>query len=140
MERVIYSPSEDELEEAQSIAESNGLLIQVGDSEATKNMDFDRSKVQIISIPSVQELRLSNTFFKLGQLLRVEYIDEFDSVNGLEMRLRHETGLVEDSNGKVSPCGSIIVFPIRPANSGKYAGEIFDNDGVIATFTCEVRA
>lgn len=56
MKRVIYSPTVAELERAENLSKSLKLPIQIGDSPLTEILDFDRSNIQVISIPSVKEL------------------------------------------------------------------------------------
>jgi len=140
MERVIYVPSEEDLTEANNLALNTGLPIQVGDSELTSDLSFNRDETQILEIPTVQELIVSRNFFRLGQILRVEYVDEYDSVANVKMRLTHESGVSEEFKGDGYFEDSSVVFKVRPKSIGKYAGDIFDNDGVIGTFSCEVRA
>lgn len=140
MERVIYVASDEDLTEANDLASNTGLPIQVGDSELTSDLAFDRKTTQILNIPTVQDLIVSRNFFRLGQILRVEYVDEFDSVENVRMRLTHYSGVAEEFKSDGYPDGSSAVFKVRPKNIGKYAGEIFDDDGVIGTFSCEVRA
>lgn len=47
--RLVYCPSEDLLEEAISLAKSASLQIVIGDNQFTQDLDFDRSKVQVLS-------------------------------------------------------------------------------------------
>lgn len=47
--RLIYCPSEDFLEEATALARSASLQIVIGENQFTQDLDFDRSKVQVIS-------------------------------------------------------------------------------------------
>ena len=49
MSRLVYCPSENCLEEAEKLAKELKLPILVGDSSQTVNLNFDRTKVQIIN-------------------------------------------------------------------------------------------
>lgn len=51
MDRVVYCNSEESLEEAEKLANEWMLPIQIGDSARTENLEFDRTKVGIITIP-----------------------------------------------------------------------------------------
>ena len=63
MKRVIYVPTVAELERAEFIAKSVKLPIQIGDSSTTEFLEFDRSAVQILSIPSIQEVNFLSPVF-----------------------------------------------------------------------------
>lgn len=49
MSRLVYCPSENCLEEAEKLAKELKLPILIGDSSQTVNLNFDRTKVQIIN-------------------------------------------------------------------------------------------
>jgi hypothetical protein len=49
--RMLYCPNEDMLEEAKNISKLNFMQIQIGESEATSDLDFDRSSVCVVEIP-----------------------------------------------------------------------------------------
>jgi hypothetical protein len=51
MDRVIYCPSSEFLEEASSLARKTYLQIIVGDNDHTADLDFDRGKVLVVSVP-----------------------------------------------------------------------------------------
>ena len=51
---MLYCPSEDMLEEATNISKSNSLQIQVGESEATSDLDFDRGSICVVKIPELR--------------------------------------------------------------------------------------
>ena len=51
MRRVIYCPDESALDEAVVISKNNFMQIQIGESEAVKNLIFDRNKISVIEIP-----------------------------------------------------------------------------------------
>lgn len=139
MEKVVFCPDRESVKEAEALASESGLMVQVGDSEATKNLSFDRTQIQVLKIPVNQQLIVSKTFFRLGQMLRVEYIDEFDSVENVKLRIVGDSGSNYEIDGEVFYEGAAIVFRTRPPSIGKHIGEIFDNKGVIADFTFEVR-
>ena len=51
MKRIIYCPDNQSLEIATVLAGRICLPINIGDSEMTSNLLFDRTKVQIVSVP-----------------------------------------------------------------------------------------
>lgn len=48
---MLYCPNEAMLEEARNISKLNFMQIQVGDSGATADLNFDRSSVCVVEIP-----------------------------------------------------------------------------------------
>jgi len=51
MDRVVFCQSEKFIDEAVTLAKEWSLPIQIGDSDRTKDLDFDRTKVKVIQIP-----------------------------------------------------------------------------------------
>jgi len=51
MNRMVYSPSIELKKEAEELAVLTGLPILYGENEHTKDVDFDRKKVQVVFIP-----------------------------------------------------------------------------------------
>ena len=56
MNRVVYSPSDKHKKEAEQLAIIVGLPIIFGDNEHTKNLEFDRDKVQVLFVPKEKKL------------------------------------------------------------------------------------
>ncbi len=76
MERVIYCPSIDLMEEATSLCKETLLPLQIGDSNHTKDLIFDRDKIQVVEVPGVED------FFSFGQVKQyfhqcIIYVNEF---------------------------------------------------------------
>jgi predicted nucleotide-binding protein (sugar kinase/HSP70/actin superfamily) len=65
MYRIVYSPSVDKQKEAEKLAKDSGLPIVIGDNEHTKNIDFDRQKVQILFVPKEKVFDHPKTVKKL---------------------------------------------------------------------------
>lgn len=128
------------LDEATVLAQTSGLSIVVGDNASTEDLSFDRELVQILEIPTIQNLKVMPRFSKLGQLIRIEYIDEFDPVDKTAISIKHSSGVEVRLNPDVSRNGSVATFKVRPSSAGTYTGEIFDDEGVIGTFDFEVRS
>ena len=51
MDRIVYCQSEEQLKEAEELATEWSLPIQIGDSEKTKSIEFDRSKPCVVVVP-----------------------------------------------------------------------------------------
>ncbi len=77
MERVIYCPSAELLDDAEKEAKNTLLPIVVGESDRLKDLQFDRSVVSVVQIPKHRFLDVSSTSVKLGTHQYVYVIDEF---------------------------------------------------------------
>lgn len=77
MERIIYCPNEEFLEDAQELSRVAQLPIVVGDSENTKLLNFDRSTVCVVKIPRVKEILVWSPRIKQGMHQSVIITDEF---------------------------------------------------------------
>lgn len=129
---MLYCPNEAMLEEATSIAKLNFMQIQVGDSGATEDLDFDRNSVCVVEIP---ESRF------------VEY--KANIVKGLHQILNyHNDFIVMDKNlfamvdsKKIAPVMlekhyAKFVFPMnRP---GEFVASIFSHDEILESVTFNV--
>ena len=145
MDRICYCASEEELEKAEEMAEPWGIPIQVGDSDKTKVLEFDRSVTQIIQIPTRQYLWLSSANLRVNNPLLVTYKDEFKGATDIWA----ETHLLTN----IPPRGDVVTqylpsptankysksFRIRPEYIGEYELRIHDTDGVIANDRFVVR-
>lgn len=78
MNRAIYCPSNEQLDEARAIAAEMFLPILVGDNETTKHLDFDRLSVGVISIPEFKSFRFSNDLIMVG--FRQQFLYENDYI------------------------------------------------------------
>ena len=76
MERLIYCPSDDKIEEAIKLSKNNSLQILVGDNFYTKDLIFDRNIVSVIKIPQKKTV---NYIEYVTQHLHqnIEYINEY---------------------------------------------------------------
>ena len=64
MRRILYCPNESMLEEASAISKVNSLQIQVGDSESTSDLEFDRELVSVVEIPEFNYLEYKKNIEK----------------------------------------------------------------------------
>jgi hypothetical protein len=76
MDRVIYCPSDDFLEEASTLSSKNYLQIIIGDNSHTESLIFDREKVSVVSIPVYRGYTLLGNV-KKGFHQSLNYKNEF---------------------------------------------------------------
>lgn len=76
MNRAIYCPSDEQLDEARVLAAEMFLPILVGDNQTTVNLDFDRLSVGVITIPEFKSFKCSRNVIRLG--FRQQFLYEND--------------------------------------------------------------
>lgn len=76
MDRVIYCPSDDFLDEAIAMSSKNHLPIIIGDNSYTENLIFDREKTLVISIPMHKNFMAFDSV-KKGLHQNIFYNNEF---------------------------------------------------------------
>jgi hypothetical protein len=81
MERVVYSPTLEQLPEAEEIAKQTMLPILVGDSLNTEHINFNRNNVQVLELPRIKEIYLSGNSIRSGMHQTVFVSDEFCGKN-----------------------------------------------------------
>ena len=140
MERVIYCPSDDCLDEASALANENGLPIIVGDNSKTEDLTFDRDSVQVLEVPTIQSLRVHPQFLQLGKIVKIEYADDFYPVDAISAEVEDSFGNKISLDSDVSVDKKSVRFKIRPTVVGAHTGSLFDDSGTVATFEFEVRA
>lgn len=52
MRRVIYCPEDVDYSAAESMASDFGLPLQIGDCQSSSSLEFDRSTIQVLTIPT----------------------------------------------------------------------------------------
>lgn len=139
MERVIYCPDDSKLDEANELARDQFLPIIVGDSQRLSDLRFDRSKVQIVFIPEHQYLKIPRSVLPVNTLLTIEYVDDFATNDSFACRL------LSKSLEYIVDCGRLslsskhrTLFRCAIPVPGDYAGEVYDDDGVLASFDIKV--
>jgi hypothetical protein len=80
MRRVIYCPSENELDEASRLAKYSFLPINIGDFDGSESLVFNREITQTLEIPEYNDVSykkdVENNFHQ-----NVNYINDFVSFN-----------------------------------------------------------
>ena len=139
MQRVIYCPSEENLEEAQILAKTGNIPIQIGDSQKTQDLEFDRNSVSILLIPAIFSLTFNNKV-KLGVATRISLYDEWNSYTGKDVSMVVGSD-VFDTRHTERPLYTEInsaVFVVRFKEIGSNTFTIFNNNLVIASETISV--
>ena len=131
MERICYCPSEEHMEEAEELATPWGVHIQLGESDRTEPFEFDRSKTQILNLPTEQHFAISAGRIKPYETIACNYVDEFSLVNNVNLVYENDDGFTE-----VAPMHfgdpHFIGWRFRFPSPGDYKVRIFDEDGDIA--------
>jgi hypothetical protein len=139
LQRVIYCPSEENLEEAQILAKTGNIPIQIGDSQKTQDLEFDRNSVSILLIPAIFSLTFNNKV-KLGVATRISLYDEWNSYTGKDVSMVVRSD-VFDTRHTERPLYTEInsaVFVVRFKEIGSNTFTIFNNNLVIASETISV--
>jgi hypothetical protein len=94
MDRVVFCPSMENIEEAELIAKEWSLPIQVGDSERTTGMEFDRDKVSVILIPIYSGFLPFPPVIKPNRSMSFNYYDDFVDCSKLDFFLSMDNALI----------------------------------------------
>ena len=139
MERVIYCPDDSKLDEANDLARDQFLPIIIGDSQRLTDLKFDRNKVQIVFIPEHQYLKIPRSVLPVNTLLTVEYVDDFATNETFACRLFNKSMDYAIDCGRLSLSSKYrTLFRCLIPVPGEYAGEVYDQDGVLASFDIKV--
>jgi len=88
MYRVIFCPQEKPVEDAYDMAKEWGLSIQHGDSARTEDMEFDRTEVQVLSIPIQRGFDAERIECLVNMPVSVKYSNDWDDVSDYTFLLR----------------------------------------------------
>ena len=139
MQRVVYCPTEDNLEEAQIIAKSGSMPIQIGDSQKTQNLEFDRTSVSILLIPSIFTLTFKNKV-KVGIATRISLYDEWNSYTGTDISMAVKSDVFGTTHTEQPLYTEInsVVFIARFKEIGSNTFTILNNSLIVASETISV--
>lgn len=129
MERVVYCPSEDSLDEAKQMARSVLLPIVIGESDRTSKLTFDKSVVSVIEIPRIRRFGIANPEVLLGMHQLIYVIDEFcgDNIGAYSVR----SGNLEVS--KMYTEKYTAKWSLVASNQGLNTADIFYDDEKVAS-------
>jgi RsiW-degrading membrane proteinase PrsW (M82 family) len=139
LQRVVYCPTEDNLEEAQILAKTGNIPIQIGDSKKTQDLEFDRTSVSILLIPAIFNLTFNNKV-KLGVATRISLYDEWNSYTRDSVSVIIKSGLFGTTHTEKPLYTEInsVVFVARFKEIGSNTFTIFNNNLVVASETISV--
>jgi hypothetical protein len=80
MKRYVYCPSSEYITSAEELAIKTSLPILVGDSEDSKNAEFDRASVLVIKIPEKKELTILHEKAPIGLHQCIRYVNEYKTL------------------------------------------------------------
>jgi hypothetical protein len=139
LQRVVYCPTEESLEEAQILAKTGNIPIQIGDSQKTQNLEFDRTSISILLIPNIFNLIFKNKV-KLGVATRISLYDEWHSYrcSPVSMVVKSDVfGTTHIEQPLYTEINS-AVFVVRFKEIGNNTITIFNNNLIIASETISV--
>jgi hypothetical protein len=85
MQRLIYCPDSEKLDEASNLSKKLSLPIVVGESESISFIDFDRDSVSVLIVPEKNQIHfIENVNQGLHQSVR--YTNEFIDLNSATLR------------------------------------------------------
>lgn len=136
MDRLVYCPDDLHLEDALSVAKEATLVVQIGDSWRTQNLDFDRTKVSIIRIPIHRQFFLEKPrVVDYGFSILFEYLNDFEDMANCKLNVTHDGGVVQSTSMKRDKHSLICSFV--PMKSGTYQFSICKNQIEIDSLTLE---
>jgi len=94
MDRVVFCPSMDDINEAEKIAKEWSLPIQIGDSDRTTEMEFDKTKVGVVLIPVYRGFDEFPPVIKPSKSISFNYYDDFVDCSKLDFILSMKNSLV----------------------------------------------
>lgn len=94
MDRVVFCPSTESIEEAELIAKEWSLPIQIGESERTIGMEFDKNKVSVVLIPIYSGFLPFPSVIKPMKSISFNYYDDFVDCSKLDFILSMDNALI----------------------------------------------
>jgi len=116
MRRIVYCPSELNIAVAEEIAKQSGLSIQVGDSQATETMLFDRTVAQIIDVPTEHEMTFLHAYL-LGECAWVNIVSDWNDflINDVSLNINNKITIYPQIKEK-----HYVRFIYNPEKRGVY--------------------
>ena len=135
----MYCPTEENIEEAQILAKTGNIPIQIGDSKKTQDLEFDRTSVSILLIPAIFNLTFNNKI-KLGVATRISLYDEWNSYTRDSVSVIIKSDLFGTTHTEKPLYTEVnsAVFVARFKEIGTNTFTIFNNNLVVACETISV--
>lgn len=139
MDRVVFCPTDEDLDKAEKIAREYMLPIVRKDSPVLGNLVFDDTKVQFLLVPKEQFLKFQSTRVNAGDPIVCIYVDEFSDTNDVFMDVKQQDAVIKTLS-QFSPFSQphVASFRFTLAIPGSYRCEVFDKDGLIGFEEIEV--
>ena len=136
MGRVVFCPSDEHLAEAEEMAVLWRVPVQHGDSALTSTLEFDRTAVGIVNIPTIQRFDMHRTLYQAGRPITCTYHDEFAATTHVRGLLVGPEG--QDIAQSVYSTKYKASFKFWIDFPGDYTFRVVDDDGVIAVHDFKV--
>ena len=94
MDRIVYCPSEEQLDEASILAKEWSLPIQIGESSRTKDLVFDREKTGVIVVPVNNYFLPFPAVIKPYEPMSIDYFNDFIECSNLEFSISTQNNIV----------------------------------------------
>jgi hypothetical protein len=120
MKRYVYCPSSEYITSAEDLAIKTSLPILIGDSEESRNIDFDRSSILVVKIPEKKELTILHEKVPIGFHQCIRYINEYKTLkNNIKLFINNAliTPLYEEKH--------VVKYNFLCEQSGDYLCNIF---------------
>lgn len=132
MQRLIFCPNNEMLEEAEEISKKNRLPIVVGENYYTLQVKFDRSIVSTICIPEKKDL-LFNEVVQAGMHQIIVYNDEFVTSDQISIEIEALDTFVIYKEKYKSRYAAICIKP------GNYNGKVMIGSKIEKVFNFVVN-
>lgn len=133
MQRVVYCPNRDLLEEAELLARQTQLQIILGVSKNMESLSFDRDKVQTLKIPEKFEFFIYKEEIKIGLTQCAILIDEYNIIRN--------NVVLKDNGIEIKPLFQeqhIIKYSFEPVTIGNHTLTVHFGDKIVANGTYSV--
>lgn len=129
MDRLIFCPDESMMPEAIRLSRLHLAPIQLGESERTKHLAFDKASPTPVLVPVFHYVKITPDEPVVGQVHRIDYVNEFINLknNAYVLMLNHTIG---EPNGWFKPDSVDIT---------KHKITFFHKFLVPETFTIQIR-
>ena len=144
MDRVIFCPTEDMMEEAKRLSRLHIAPVLLGDNERTKNLSFDRSKPLPLMIPTHHYVKIVPQQPVVLRDLFIYYFNDFVKLpEGTKIKLLSER--IGEPNGYLHPriieAGQHRIFCVMVSGEvDNFKGFVYKNDEIFDTFEFSVVA
>jgi hypothetical protein len=137
MDRVVYFASNQMLEEAITHATKWGIAIQIGDSERTKHLEFDRSIISVISVPCLKGFAIDLPFvIDYGHSIAFEYHNDFTDIKKFNLTVTRETSPIQSTFMIRDLHCAVCSFV--PDVKGVYVFTVMDGESVVDSFEATI--